>query len=299
MDYVIGIDIGGTNLRIGTVYENFEIKNLIIKSSSFLKNLDASKHLVREIKNYLEKFKPEGKLKCITIGVPSCVSKNKEFIYSSPNLGGLENINLKEYIEENLNIKVILDRDVNYLLINDVFFNNLDEQKNKTILGMYLGTGFGNSIYIDGKIFTGKNGVAGELGHIPMFDNNELCTCGNIGCVETRVSGRYLKTIQEKNFPDVPIEEIFKRKSNDKIIKEFISNLSRVIAVEVNILDPDYVILSGGVMKMDKFPFDELLDNINSHLRKPYPCKNIEYIFTKHNQEAGVLGGAINYFKFQ
>ena len=82
---------------------------------------------------------------------------------------------------------------IHIFLVNDIKTHHLDPERERTILGFYLGTGFGNAVYINGQLHVGKNGVAGELGHIPMYGIDEACTCGNIGCSETRCSGRYLK----------------------------------------------------------------------------------------------------------
>jgi len=293
MNCVVGIDIGGTNIRIGTVWEDGRLEHFIKKSSAYLNTPDASNQLVQEIKNYVATHQLDGKVQAVTIGVPSSVSKDKSKIYSTPNLDGLENIDLGKVLKESLGLQVIIDRDVNFLLINDISAHNLDPEGNKTILGMYLGTGFGNAVYINGDIFTGKNGVAGELGHIPMYGNTDRCTCGNIGCTETRVSGRYLKSLQEHNYPETDIGDMFIKHGQDKILQQFIDDAGLIIATEINILDPDYVILAGGVMNMAGFPLEQLKERISEKLRRPYPYENIEFISAKHTQESGVLGGAI------
>lgn len=293
MDCFVGVDIGGTNVRIGTVYENRKLENFERKSSRYLSNPDASGHLTSEIRAYLERHALTDRVKGITIGVPSCVSKDGSRIYTTPNLEGLEDTDLGKILREALHVPVLIDRDVNFLLINDIATHNLDTDGDKTIVGMYLGTGFGNAIYIGGDLYRGKNGVAGELGHIPMYENTDICPCGNVGCTETRVSGRYLSHLRDVFFPETSIGELFLHHGDSVPLRKFVDDTGLIIAIEINLLDPDYVILGGGVFGMEGFPMEDLKSSIRKRLRRPYPQENIEYVIAKHTQESGVLGGAI------
>lgn len=292
MRYVIGIDIGGTNLRIGTVDMSGRLTNFERKSSGFLAADDAVQNLGTEIKSYIGRCKLEGQVAAVSVGVPSMVSKDKSFIYSTPNLKGLENIDLGNLLKASLGIPVFVDRDVNYLLVNDIKTHSLDPNREKTILGFYLGTGFGNAVYINGQLHVGKNGVAGELGHIPMYGINEACTCGNIGCSETRCSGRYLRHLTDTCFPGTDISEVFVKHAEDPVIQDYVDTLAVPMAAEINILDPDYVIMAGGVMVMKGFPMERLIRAVKERARKPFPSDNLEFIFPKHSQDSGVIGGA-------
>lgn len=297
MSYVIGIDIGGTNLRIGTVSEFGELQNFELKSSAPLISDNAGDNLFDEINSYIDKNNLLGNIAAVSIGVPSMVSRDKSFIFSTPNLKGLENLDLGHILEKKLNIPVFVDRDVNYLLINDIKKFNLDPEKQNTILGFYLGTGFGNAVYINGQLHVGKNGAAGELGHIPLYGVNEQCTCGNIGCSETKCSGRHLKELVSKYFPDTDISDVFTKHNDDSIIKDFISTLAVPMCAEINILDPDYIVLAGGVMIMKDFPMDYLVERIHFYSRKPYPADNLQFIYPEHTQNSGVIGGAYAAFE--
>ncbi|HCW05187.1 MAG TPA: allose kinase [Clostridium sp.] len=296
MNYVIGIDIGGTNFRIGTVTEDGKLMNFERKSSRSLVSDDAVERIGKEIKDYVLRYGLEGNIKAVAIGVPSIVSKDKSFVYSTPNLKGIENIDLGNLLSKYLDLPVFIDRDVNYLLLNDIQYYKLDADRDKTILGFYVGTGFGNAIYINGNIYSGKNGVAGELGHIPMYGVKERCTCGNIGCAETVCSGLFLEKIKKEHFPDTIIDDVFEKHSSEAVVQEFIRTISIIVATEINILDPDHVILAGGVISMKGFPKDFLVAEIKKCLRKPYPEKNVNIIFTELTQESGVLGSAAYVF---
>lgn len=209
MKQVIGIDIGGTNFRIGSVSETGNLSCFEKQLSKKLNEQNAVEYLADEIQSYIKRYQLDGKVLAVTIGVPSIVSKDKSFMYSTPNLKGLENVNLGHRLESKLGISVTIDRDVNYLLSYDIHTNRLDEKNEKTIVGMYIGTGLGNVISIDGKLYVGKNGAAGELGHIPFYGLEQQCACGNDGCAEIMCSGHALQLLQKQYFPDTDISDIF------------------------------------------------------------------------------------------
>ncbi|MGI5110400.1 allose kinase, partial [Treponema socranskii] len=235
MDTVIGIDIGGTNLRIGYVDEAGTIFGFEKKFIGAVVKEDIVSDLEQKIAAYIRQHDLQKSCRAVAIGVPSSVSKNKSFIYSTPNLPGLNNIDLGGILHERLRLPVFIDRDVNYLLNNDIREYKLDEAKEKNIIGIYVGTGIGNALYINGGFYTGKNGVAGELGHIPMLGSQAVCGCGNIGCSETVASGRYLEKMCKENFPEIDIKEIFVKRNAHPLVQDFLKTLAYVIATEINI----------------------------------------------------------------
>lgn len=284
----LGIDIGGTNFRIGVVDSKGEVHSFEKNSSRVFDNGNVDKVICDEISSYIEKYNYKGKVSAVAIGLPSLISKDKKTVISTPNINGFDNLRLSDVIGERLNVPVYVDRDVNFLLQNDIRKLNLDP--NKTILGFYVGTGFGNAIYINGNFYSGKNGAAGELGHIPLIDNEEVCTCGNIGCAEVRCSGKYLEKITAEYFPGTIIRNVFKEHGEDPRIQKYVRQLAIPIATEINILDPDYIVLAGGVLYMENFPKDILVEAIHQMTRKPYPEQNLEIYFSQHNQMSGVYG---------
>jgi len=289
-EYILGIDIGGTNIRIGMVDRNNTLHNFICeKSNSFIRGEKSLEELESYISKYI-KLNNMDQLIAIAIGFPATISKDKKIIISSPNIQGFNNINIVASLESMFNVPVFIDKDVNFLLEYEIMKRKLIG--NKIILGFYIGTGFGNSIYINGNFLNGKNGVAGELGHIPVLDNLFKCSCGNIGCIETLSSGKRLEELRKIYFPDTNIRQVFKNHKHDSIIKSFIQAIAVPIATEINIFDPHYVIIGGGVVRMMDFP-NKLLENyIYKYSRKPFPATNLTILYAQAGQEMGVLGGA-------
>lgn len=297
MAYTLGIDIGGTNFRIGLVSQGGEVCHFVKKSSEAFRGGDAVLRLNHEIEAYFNEYGGKKETVAAAIGVPSMVSKDKKTIHSTPNLKAFDHIHFGDTLEKQLGFPVYLDRDVNFLLQNDMKQLGLTQG---IVLGFYVGTGFGNAIYMNGGFYSGKNGAAGELGHIPLYGLNETCTCGSIACAEVRCSGRYLERLVEQEFPDIPVRRIFMEAGEDPRIQKFVEDLAIPIATEINILDPDHAVLSGGVLLMQDFPKERLLDAIRRYCRKPYPASNLSLLFSRHTQESGVLGaGAFAHNKIQ
>lgn len=293
MKKVVGIDIGGTNLRIGIVDEDLNILNSRKISSRFLDEKDGYKNLPEIIRKYINETSDKD-IAGVSIGVPSSVSPDRKTIILAPNLKGLSGINLKDYLSNELDLPIILDRDVNNLILSDI--KSIDKtHKYKNIIGIYIGTGFGNAMMIDGKIYRGNNGMAGELAHIPFPGSDRLCGCGKIGCVEAEVSGKRLEKINEEYFPNTPIEDIFLFHNEEPIMKNFIKNMSFPIITEIVMLDPELVILSGSIFNMNGFPKDILVEDIKAGLSETQ-LKNVDYIFLEDNNDKGILGAAISFF---
>jgi len=290
--YVIGVDIGGTHLRIGAVTPNRELcffqKN---KIKNILRDNNPIESLASFIKEYIEENLGLSEVLGIGLGFPSVISKDKKSIYSTPNLESLSNINIVDPLEKILKIPVYIENDVNYLLQYEISQRNI--LHDEIVLGFYIGTGFGNSIYLFNQFLSGKNGAAGELGHIPVFGIEEGCVCGNTSCIETHASGKKLVYLHQSYFADVPFEEIFTKYADDLRIKEFVQTLAIPISTEINIFDPDLIILGGGVVGMKDFPKEQLEESIIRHSRKPYPAYDLVIEYAEDTNAAGVLGAAM------
>lgn len=294
--YILGIDIGGTNVRIGMVKEDGSLEHFEMHRSSELLLDEPLKKLGKFIKLYIKQNAINKYILGIVIGFPSTIDKSRKTVLSTPNINGLNDLNVVDYLEQLLGIRVMIDRDVNLNLQYDIFTNHFEEKS--TVLGFYIGTGLGNAIQINGHILIGKNGSAGELGHIPVINDHRLCGCGNSGCIENYASGKYLQEINAHYFSKTNLEDMFVKHCESERIQQYIEYLSIPIATEINIFDPDYVILGGGVLQMKNFPFSMLEQFIYKHSRKPYPANTLKYYYSRSNQENGVIGAGIHGFRY-
>ena len=298
--YVLGIDIGGTFTRTGLVDNNYNVSNFRkIETKEIISNdydidkfLDMIDSVIKESGLF---NKSVDSLKAVSIGVPATVNKEKNKIISATYLHSLENVDLVDIIKSKFkNIEVFLEKDVNFLLYKDMY--DMQLYNYPIVCGVYFGTGIGNSIYINNEFISGKHGTAGELGHIPVYGNNKICGCGNVGCIESKASGKALQYINDEKYKGNDISEIFNHYNEDEELKDFIDVLSIAVATELNILDPDVFIFGGGLQDMNNFPRKELEECIYKHSRKPYPGKDITILYTGNTQNSGVIGGGIYAF---
>lgn len=293
---VLGMDIGGTNMRFGLVDEQYGLSGFFIRSTRTVLNGEhSSERLEAAVREYCVEHLHGVLPRAVSIGFPSSIDATRRIIRSTPNVKGLDNLPVVDLLEEALGIPVFIHKDANFLLLFDMYDHRVDE--NAVILGCYAGTGFGNAISSGGRLLLGKNGVAAELGHIPVLGQTVMCGCGNAGCVEAFASGVYLEKLQAEHFPDTPIGELFVRHADDARLAQFVDYLSVPIATEANIFDPDYVIIGGGLVQMQGFPVQKLEQCIRAHARKPYPSENLVLLYSSPGQENGVIGAGIYAYK--
>ena len=288
---VVGVDIGGTHLRVGCVSKTGKLSGYEKVRQRDILQKDPVEGLGRFLNHFMMEKKLVGKVLGIVIGLPATLNREQTVVYNAPNLEGLDGVPLAERLEADLKIPVFLLKDVSALFYYD--FMRFAISPHTVAIGCYVGTGIGNAIYLDGKLFLGANGSAGELGHIPVWESKEPCGCGNKGCAEPLVGGKGLERIQMEYFPDTKIHELFLRHGRSPVLCEYIQHLALPIASEVNILDPQVLILGGGVISMEGFPVEELIEAIRVHARKPFPEKNLKILISENSGENGVIGAGL------
>ncbi len=287
--YMIGLDIGGTNIRIGTQAKNKDLQFFEKAARSEVLNTpDSGRCLVRFIEDYIRRHELEGLVLAIAAGFPSTLSADRRTILQTPNISHMDGIPMADILLQELGIQVLLERDVNFIFEWDCSSRDLDMAS--VCVGIYFGTGIGNAIFIDGKPLAGRDGCAGEIGHIPIAGRHDICGCGNVGCSECYASGNRLAAIKDSYFPLTAIQDLFALHRDEKILEDFIDEMACVIATEVNILNPSFVMLGGGVLAMRDFPLVRLEERIHQHCRKPFPAQTLQFYYSAESQQAGVRG---------
>lgn len=285
---IIGIDIGGTNFRIGALDKKDEIHNF---KKIYVKDVLTSDDVLFDIKTIIKDNFKNIEIDAISIGVPGTLDVNRKTIVQVPNVQGMDNLKIVEYLTNEFKVPVYIEKDVNMLINYDLYRNNIDTKG--IVIAFYYGTGIGNAIMIDGKVYIGKDGAAGEVGHIPVDGSEEVCGCGNIGCAEAVAGGKYLAKLCNEVFKDTNIVDIFSHHSNSKEIIQFVDRMSQTLATEINILNPNKIIIGGGVINMKDFPIELFMNKLKEHTRKPYPLNNLDITFVKDDEKAGVIGACL------
>ena len=251
----IGIDLGGTKIEgilVDETFETIERKRIPTNQDyGYDSILDSIKNLILELTHESdEKFS-------IGICTPGALSLNSGLIKNS-NTQCLIGKDLRNDLQNILHHDVSIENDANCFALAEA---RLGAGKNSNIVfGVIMGTGVGGGIIIDGKIHHGRTNIAGEWGHHCLHNEGNGCYCGNRGCVETYISGPAL----EKNWSQLSslnqsLPEIIQNTDNPNFVnwkKTFLNNFGLSLANVIDILDPDMIILGGGVSNID-FLYDE------------------------------------------
>ena len=286
---IIGIDIGGTNVRYGAVDKDNNVFDLIKRSSSEVFS-GGTESFVDSVGSYIRDNGIDAE--AVSIGLPSIIDRDKRKVLSTANISCLQDVPLASMMESYTGVPCFLNHDVKNLLEYDIDHFDIPV-KDREIIGFYVGTGFGTVFCIDGRFLKGMNGGAGEMGHMPYPGNERICGCGKKGCVETIAAGRYLSEIKDKYYKGESFSDLFTRHSEDSIIINFIENMAFPIATAVSIFDPDCIVLGGGVIQTEGFPKKVLEAKIRGMVRSPLPSETLVFRYSPAGQENGIIGAAL------
>jgi allose kinase len=288
--FIIGMDIGGTNIRIGTVSKDNQVFffKKVLQKEVFI-NENSIELLIRFLEEYMHSSGLMGKIDQISIGLPAIISSDGTTVLQAPNLIGFDSLDIVTPLEKHFGIKTVLLKDVWAAVLYDM--DKYQLKADGIVMACYIGTGIGNVMVLDGKILKGKNGVSGELGHIPVKGNHMVCGCGNVGCLENLAGGKYLAAFSEEKQTD--ITTLFIHHSESCEVDDYLDNVAIAISTEINIMDPNQVILGGGVLQMDTFPREVLVQKVRKYTRKPFPEKNLQINFVEDDLKKGVIGAAL------
>ncbi len=291
----IGLDIGG--YKINSVLMTG--KRIIKKRKILIKSMSNRKIMIAQIFDCID-FLINGvnkeQIKGIGIGVAGPIDLKKGIVLNPPNLKALENFPLTDAVWKRFKIKTIINNDVNCLGIAEGI---LGAGKNKeNIVGLTLGTGVGGCLILKRKLFCGASGSAGEIGHMIIKKDGRKCNCGNKGCLETYVSTKgIIKTAREVGLRGRTPEQIVKmaKRGNKKAIKVFQITgeyLGIGLSNVVNILNPNLIIVGGGIANAGKFIFDSAKKSMKKNILSPL-AKNTKIVKAKLGEDAGAIGAAL------
>lgn len=291
--YYLSMEIGGTNLRYGVIDKMFRVLDFKKEPSTYFSEADNKGEYIEElIAPFIKQYGRENFL-CLTLSLASLMNRERTINYNSPNIKGFNNISLVDILNKRTGFPIFMERDVNTALLYEVWKGHIDSQG--IIIGIFIGTGLGNAMCIDGKVYIGSSGSACELGHIPVLGYTKACGCGKNGCIELIASGKTLHSLSVEKY-QCPVSEIFTRYGDEEDVRSVVYSCAIAAATEITILDPRYVVLGGGVVEMEDFPMEYFEKIVKENLRIPYPRNSVHFIRALGDPEAGIVGAAINAF---
>ena len=248
MLHKLGVDLGGTKTEAILLDESLNVitrKRIPTPQNDYEQILDSISSLVREISENVSDFS-------LGICTPGAISKQTGLIKNS-NTQCLIGKPFKDDLENKLGKKISMENDANCFTMAEATLGAAIDFD--LVFGVIIGTGVGGGIVIDKKLYPGRTNIAGEWGHHTLHRNGNPCYCGKTGCVETYISGPSLENQWAKLTGKFsPLPEIINHIDNDvgkRWKDEFLENFGFGLANVIDILDPDVIVLGGGLSNID------------------------------------------------
>jgi fructokinase len=254
-----GIDLGGTKIE-GVILPPEEISKPIVRTRIDTESSGGYDHIINQIAKLVDVMKEASGLQPdkIGFGTPGVLDPVLHTMKNC-NSTALNGMPLKRDLEVKLNVAVELANDANCFALAETRWGIVKEKcpDAQIVFGIIMGTGVGAGIVINNHVWNGKHGIAGEWGHNFLDESGGPCYCGKIGCVETVISGPATERYYEKiSGEKIKLKEISKRyQQGDTAAKQTIERLcdffGKAVSVVVDILDPDVIVIGGGVGNID------------------------------------------------
>lgn len=311
--YVVGVDLGGENLRMGILNTEIKIITKLTEKSRSSPDGQATLIQLREgINKCIEKIAPpHSKVRGIGIGVSGFINYEDGLCRFAPNIPGWENTPLRDLIEKEFKIPTFIDDSARVMALAEHWRGAAQNVEN--FIFVNVGVGIGSGVFIDGKIYRGSRGVASELGHITVEENGPTCNCGSNGCLETMASGRAIerearRALQEGSMSligkltggdlsKVTAETVVEAaKRRDKLALNIVEKagvyLGIGIANAINLFNPELVVIGAGVSRAGNLILDPVKRTVRAralHLS----AMLAEIKISTLDDDAGIIGGAI------
>jgi len=313
MDLYVGVDLGGTAIKSGLIDESGNILKTLEIPTGVEANSSAvvMQNIKDSIKQILNNCKKED-VKAIGIGVPGIAGENGNITIFA-NIRVFDNYPMGLEVEKEFKIPVFVDNDANNAARGEYVFGVAKGKKNFVLVT--LGTGIGGGIFINGDIYQGIGGCAGEVGHMIIVPNGRQCGCGNFGCWETYGSAsamikranalisKGLKTSLIKYYPDKMNAKVITEEAEKgdpiamQIFDETAYYVGLGIANIIQIFNPELCVIGGGLSHAGKF----LLDKVRFHAMLASissAWSSVGIVTAKLGNKAGILGaGALAFMR--
>jgi glucokinase len=288
----IGLDIGGTKIRGGLLDRRFRL----VKTKELLTEAYRGQSAVRQNIFQLIRELDHKKTKKIGVAIRGLVDSRRGQVKTATMMpDGFRNVGLVQLIKKEFQVSVCIDNDANCFTLAE---SKLGAGRGKnTVVGVTLGTGIGGGIIINGQIYHGARGAAGELGHIIIKPDSYKWNCGQRGCFESLCSGSALTKqyylLTKKKLNSFAIEDRYRRgdKSARKVFAAMSHYLALGLANIVQLLNPDIMVIGGGFSRL-KFYVKPALEEFKKHVMYD-ELKKTPIRYAKLGPQAGVIGAAL------
>ena len=296
VDYSIGVDLGGTNLRAAAVLKDGQPLDKISGTTNLNEGRDA---VIADIVNSIRKLRDQyqaDSLVGVGVAVPGFIQMEKGIIVGSNNLPAFEGFPVRDDIQSKLGTRVILENDANVAALGEKWIGAGKDVEDLVLLT--LGTGIGGGIISGGRVLHGSIGMAGELGHITVFPDGNPCGCGNCGCLEKHASATAVSAMAAMLHlgGNLSAEAVYDlaQKGEEKARMPFEvmgQALGIALAGLVNVFNFPLYLLSGGMLPAWDLFAPRMMEEVE---RRSFTFRNAKTRIEKAalGNEAGLYGAA-------
>jgi glucokinase len=311
--YFVGVDFGGTKIYAGVFSESLHCVGTSKISTKANRGPEGViERLARCIKDAVDECDLDFKqVKGVGIGAPGAVDAEKGKVIFAPNLAW-KDVALKKELERLLDVPVFVENDCNLSMLG-VYEMELDSKPRQAV-GIFLGTGIGGGIVLNGEFYTGAKHTAGEIGHMVLQVDGPRCGCGNNGCFEALASRTAIfKKIEDavkqgqstlltemlgKDLEDMRSGDLRRAiRRGDKFVKKIIEDAARYTGVAVanliNILNPEVVVLGGGIMEALEEQMMPIIQETALDYALEGTAQDVVIRASKLADDTGIVGGAV------
>lgn len=298
--FVLGIDVGGTNVKLGLVNRQGKIiARSSLNTKSFIRTpkdlIDAIVEQSRGLiaLNRLTKKDVIG----IGIGLPGLIDPVKGIVKFLPNIPNWHHVPLEKILVQKLHIPVFIENDVNLIALGEWKYGAGVGEKN--MICITLGTGVGGGLILNNGLYRGSGYCAGEIGHVPLNEQGPRCNCGGRACFERYVGNRYLleRARRRMGRQDLTLEELYllAQKGNRQALK-FWDEIARQIGIGltgmVNLLNPSRIVIGGGVANSYQFLHRTIAATIRARAMKVQGAM-VRITRSRLGSDAGIVGAQV------
>lgn len=310
----VGVDLGGTKILAGVFTPQLK---LVATAKTSTKADRGPKTVIERIARTVRDAVDEADLdlkliKAVGIGAPGSIDSVEGRVIFSPNMPGWEDIALKKELEKELDLPVSVENDCNVCTLG-VHVAEL-AGKPRHLVGIFLGTGIGGGLILDGRLYSGFNRTAGEIGHMILEVGGPKCGCGNRGCFEALASrSAIFRRIQNAvkdgqktvltdllgdNLDDLRSGDLRKAlKKGDKLVEKVIEEAAEYTGIAVgniiNLINPEYIVLGGGVIDALEDEMMAIVVETARDCAMEGTAKGVEIVASKLGDHAGITGAAV------
>jgi glucokinase len=312
--FALGIDIGGTNLVVGSVAEDGSALHALRSEPTHAEagQQDVLDRLITLAQRAIEQTRrdlPDAEILGVGVGAPGPLDTKSGIVLLTPNLGWV-NLPLRQIIHERLGLPAALDNDANCAILGEWWMGAARGTRNA--IGITIGTGIGGGIVVEGKLFHGASDCAGEIGHTTIDTEGRRCKCGNYGCLEAYASGPNiaLRAVEEikagavsrlssyvgGDLNQVTAQTVYQAAHDgDDLALEVVNDTAKFLGTGIanllNIFNPEVVVVCGGVTLAGDHLFVPLRREVARRAFKPAVnvCRIVPCELTG---TAGVYGAA-------